>query len=166
MTNSLKDCLFEQCSFFNAKLIEIDLHYTSWGEVDFSHANLEDLDFFANASVIGSATLLGDATLLELAIFRGAFLKNVNFSGAILAGANFEAARLERVNFAAADLSNADLTGANLAGSNFSKADLSNADLIGADLAGSDFSGASLEGTSINTDFPGSGNVTSRAPVS
>jgi len=136
---SIKKCLFEQCSFFNAKLIEIDLHDTSWGEVDFSHANLEDLDFFANASAIGNATLL------ELAIFRGAFLKNVNFSGAILAGANFEAARLERVNFAAADLSNADLTGANLAGSNFSKADLSNADLIGADLAGSDFSGASLE---------------------
>jgi len=80
----------------------------------------------------------------------GADLSGVNFSFAVLTGADLRSVRAALARFVGADLSGADLSGANASGASFSGADLSGANLAGTDLAGADLKGAILVGAILD----------------
>ncbi len=71
---------------------------------------------------------------------RGAYLREVDLSGAHLNGADLSRADCGGADFGATSLKEADLSGAHLSG----------ADLWGADLRGADLRGAKLDGAHLN----------------
>jgi uncharacterized protein YjbI with pentapeptide repeats len=71
--------------------------------------------------------------------------KDLNFSGAILHGADLSEATLYGGDFSEADLGGADLSGADLSGADFSEADLRKADLSESNNEEADFTEADLE---------------------
>lgn len=69
-------------------------------------------------------------------------LSGVDFTGAVLVGANLQQGVLDFASFKDADLRGADLRAANLTGADFTGANLEGADLTGANLDGALLSGA------------------------
>ena len=91
----------------------------------------------------------------------GAFLQDVQLSGANLVRCKLEAADLRDSHFAGAEMTFANLRSSNFRGGDLQRAHLKNADLedadmVGASLAGADLSGANLNNADLrNTDWAG-----------
>jgi uncharacterized protein YjbI with pentapeptide repeats len=149
-----------------ADLRDIDLSCQS-GEVDFSHACLDEADMFL--AVMHRVWMIG--TKLRGANMRSvhmcdAVARYANFTGADLAGsllngtsfayARFREANLRHVlanntDFAEADLSGADMTHGSFEGSCFDNAILTGANITGAYFCGATFKGAILKGLDLAT---------------
>ena len=101
---------------------------------------------------------LSDCRLNPIHCYR-ADLREAQFVGSLLNGANLRGADCRDADFSNADmdrviLSDANLTGANLRGANLSRANLDRADLTGADLTGATLNGTALTRTNLtNTVF-------------
>jgi uncharacterized protein YjbI with pentapeptide repeats len=91
---------------------------------------------------------------VELAVKRGANLRDANLEGANLEGANLEGAYLEGANLRGAYLEGANLRGAYLEGANLEGAYLEGANLRGANLRGAYLEGANLRGAKGLEKFP------------
>ncbi|MBB3226352.1 uncharacterized protein YjbI with pentapeptide repeats [Luteibacter sp. Sphag1AF] len=92
----------------------------------------------ANLSLVRFSGTMADATLTR-AVFTGAYLAAVDFSGAKLksmAGVNFAGTCLVNCNFKGVSLQQAILTGACLLGADFTDADLGSAKMASALIAG------------------------------
>jgi len=72
----------------------------------------------------------------------GAYLEQVNFSGASLIGANLSGAILSRANLESANFTDANLKGANIGAVNANKTNFTNANLCDAKLSKGNFTGA------------------------
>ena len=106
---------------------------------------------------------LSDCRLNPIHFYR-ADLREAQFIGSLLNGANLRGADCRTADFSNADmdrviLSDANLSGANLRGANLSRANLDRADLTGADLTGATLNGTALTRTNLTnaifgeTDF-------------
>ena len=86
--------------------------------------------------------------------FRNAKLRAVNFSGSWLS-ADFRGADLRDADFSRANVKACDFRGANLSGANFKKAFLDFADFGGANLEGTSFGGACIQSRELKeNDLP------------
>lgn len=109
------------------------------------------LQYLKNAD-FSAAMLQGvqlDGANLEHADLSGANLTNADLRNANLQGADLSGANLHNANFQGANLEGADLSGGNFADTSFQDANLEGADLSGADLAGADLSQQDLSGANL-----------------
>lgn len=102
-------------------------------------------------------------TYLAKVDLRHGFLQGVNFSGAVLSGADLSLSRSQHCSFNDAVLVDADLSSADLTRASFVQADLRGASLEGVNLEGCDINGADLTGAAFqNAELKGVLNWTSQ----
>ncbi len=128
-----------------ANFEKANLDGTTLRRADLRRANLRYASLFA--TIIELADLSG-ADLRDTRIIG--YLRKVNLSGALLAGANIGAdPGNQSMGVMRAQFVGADLTGADLSGANLFKADFSYATLVRANLAGANLANAELVQTDL-----------------
>lgn len=117
------------------RLMRVDGHDISPGDIDMREANLQGCDLRG---------LNFDRALFEKANMQGAKLNRTEFHGADLSSAKMQWANLWDAKLQRSDLSSARMQRANLWDARMQGADLWNAEMHGADLGGAKMQGADL----------------------
>lgn len=153
----------KNCNMTHAKLVNADLHMARIDGADFSNADLTGVDmhnpkeyYLDNGRRVEIESML-DASGeygADYELFDYLFLtigpSDVNFSGAILRGANMQRAWLEmKITLTRAEMTEANFFGSRIA-ANLAGAILSRANLSKCHILSSDFSGAKMDGIDLS----------------
>lgn len=135
---SLKDVLFENCSFIGCDLKLVNFSHSRLIDCIFKECDLSNLNF-ANARIRG--TQFSDCKMLGLKWVELDDLTNPSFHSCNLSYGNFTGLKLRKNSFINCLFEEVDFTQADLSECNFSESNFLNARFLNTNIIKSNFSG-------------------------
>jgi len=143
----LRGSRFDESNLASAQLVRADLRGARFESADLSRVTAEGADLSGTY-----VTLSPDAAP---GAFRGAWIKDADFSEARMPGVDFSGAQISNAAFRQADMRN----------TRFDCADIANATFVGARLAGASFVGSSMDAASLKAIDPLTVEIAPAKPI-